>query len=81
MNKPEAFAKQLKVIRIGNSAGVILPKEELDRLRLGIGDHLSFSQTPDGIALATKDPEFEQQMEAARLVMKRYRNALSELAK
>lgn len=81
MNRPEAFVKQLKVIKIGNSAGVILPKEVLDRLGLELGDSLSCSQTPDGIALSAKDPEFDRQMAHARSIMKRYRNALSELAK
>ena len=81
MNKPENFVKQLKIIKIGNSAGVILPKEVLERLRLEVGDSLSCSQTRDGIALAAKDPEFDRQMAEARSIMKRYRNALSELAK
>lgn len=81
MNKPSDVSKQLKIIKIGNSAGVILPREVLERLRLEIGDSLSFSQTPDGLALSTKDAEFEQQMAEARSIMKRYRNALNELAK
>jgi putative addiction module antidote len=81
MNRPETFIKQLKIIKIGNSAGVILPKEVLERLRLEVGDSLSCNQTPDGIALAAKDPEFDRQMAEARSIMKRYRNALSELAK
>lgn len=81
MNKPDGISKQLKIIKIGNSAGVILPKELLERLQLEVGDSLSFSQTPDGIALSAKDPEFDSQMADARLIMKRYRNALNELAK
>ena len=75
MNKP------LKIIRIGNSKGVILPKEELDRLNLSIGDSIACGATPDGLTLTTKGNEFEQQMAQARQIMKRYRNALSELAK
>jgi putative addiction module antidote len=75
MNKP------LKIIKIGNSAGVILPKEMLDRLNLVVGDTVSANQVPDGIALSAKDPEFDRQMAEARGIMKRYRNALSELAK
>jgi putative addiction module antidote len=81
MNKPNALSKQLKLIKIGNSAGVILPKELLDRLRLEVGDSLSYSQTAEGIALSVKDPDFANQMSAARTIMKNYRNALSELAK
>jgi putative addiction module antidote len=75
MNKP------LKIVRIGNSRGVILPKEELDRLNLDIGDTIGCGPTPDGFNLTTKGDEFERQMAAARKIMKRYRNALSELAK
>lgn len=81
MNKPETLAKQLKIIKIGNSAGVILPKELLARLRLDVGDMLSCNQTADGIALAAKDADFDDQMAQARVIMKRYRNALNELAK
>jgi len=75
MNKP------LKVIKIGNSAGVILPKDLLDRLHVDVGDMLAVTQTSDGVTLSTKDPEFDEQMARAREIMKRYRSALSELAK
>ena len=73
--------RKLKLIKIGNSTGVILPKEVLDRLNLSVGDQMSFNQTPDGITLSARDEEFDSQMAAARDVMKRYRNALRELAK
>jgi putative addiction module antidote len=75
MNKP------LKIVRIGNSRGVILPKEELDRLNLDVGDTIDFGATPDGLNLTTKGDDFNRQMAEARKIMKRYRNALSELAK
>lgn len=75
MNKP------LKLIKIGNSTGVILPKEVLARLRVSLGDELSVIETPDGVALSRTDPEFEDQMAVAREVMARRRNALRELAK
>ncbi len=81
MNMPQALLKQLKIVRIGNSAGMILPKEELERLNLEVGDVISYSQTPDGISLAVRDPDFDEQMVRARSIMKRYRNALGELAK
>lgn len=81
MNKPESLAKHLKIVKIGNSAGVILPKDMLERLHLDVGDLLSCSQTPDGFSLAAKDPDFDEQMAKARSIMKRYRNALNELAK
>lgn len=75
MNKP------LKLIKIGNSTGVILPKEVLARLRVGQGDEISISDMPDGVALRRHDDGFEEQMKVAREVMARRRNALRELAK
>lgn len=81
MNKPDLMTKRLKLIKIGNSTGVILPKEVLERLSVSVGDTLSVHNTPDGIALATRDQQFEEQMSDARKLMKSYRNALRELAK
>jgi putative addiction module antidote len=81
MNTHAPISKQLKIVKIGNSAGVILPKDLLERLQLEVGDSLACVQTPDGISLSSKDPEFDQQMAEARSIMKRYRNALRELAK
>lgn len=71
----------LKLRAIGNSVGVILPKELLAELNVGEGDTLSVVRTPDGIHLSKADPEFERQMEAAREIMKRRYNVLRELAK
>ena len=83
MNKPAFIRKPLalNVIKVGNSAGVILPKEILTRLGVGIGDSLSVSDMPEGIRLTVPDDGFDQQMEAAREVMARRRKALRELAK
>jgi len=75
------MTKPVKLIKIGNSVGVILPKEVLTRLRVELGDELSITEVPDGISLTSRDPAFEQQMIAAREVMARRRNALRELAK
>ncbi|WP_213982666.1 AbrB/MazE/SpoVT family DNA-binding domain-containing protein [Sphingomonas sp. dw_22] len=75
------MTKPLKIIKIGNSAGVVLPKEILARLRVELGDELSVSETPGGFALTRHDADFEEQMKAAREVMARRRNALRELAK
>lgn len=72
---------QLKITAIGNSAGIILPKELLARLGVEKGDVLTIVDTPNGVELTAYDPEFEAQLEAARDVMGRYRNALRELAK
>ena len=83
--QPEAPAKPagrtLKVRRVGNSLGVVLPKDVLAKLRVGEGDELSVSETPSGVALQRHDLELQEQIEAARRAMKRYRNALRELAK
>ena len=73
--------KTLKITRIGNSAGVVLPKEVLARLHVGIGDALSLVTTPKGIELSAAEPDFEAQMAAAREVMARRQRALRELAK
>lgn len=75
------MTKPLKLIKIGNSTGVVLPKEVLARLRVELGDELSLSETPEGVTLSRRDPAFEEQMAAAREVMARRRNALRELAK
>lgn len=71
----------IKLRNIGNSVGAIFPKEVLAKLRAGKGDSLYVTETPDGILLSTTDPEFENQMEAARTVMRKRRNVLRELAK
>jgi putative addiction module antidote len=71
----------LKLTQIGNSIGVILPKEMLARLKVGKGEQLFVTETPDGYAITPHDPEFEAQMKAARSVMKRRRPVLRELAK
>lgn len=71
----------LKLTQIGNSVGVILPKEVLARLKVEKGDTLYVTDSPDGVRLTPHDPEFEAQMEAAREIMKRRRAVLRELAK
>jgi putative addiction module antidote len=71
----------LKLTQIGNSLGVILPKELLARLKLEKGDALFVTESPDGLRLTPYDADFEAQMTAARRIMKRRRSALRELAK
>ena len=71
-----------KVRKIGNSLGVILPKEVLDELQVEEGQALYISKRNDGgVTLTPRDEEFERQMEIGRDLTKRYRNALRELAK
>ena len=71
---------KLKITGIGNSAGVILPKEILARLRLEKGDELYVLETPDGIKLTTYDPTLAEQMAVADKVMRKRRNLLHKLA-
>ena len=71
----------LKLKAVGNSTGVILPKEVLAKLHVEKGDLLFVVETANGIELTPYDPEFEHQMEAARKVMKARRGVLRELAK
>jgi len=71
---------KLKITTVGNSAGVVLPKELLARLRLDKGDTLYVTELPDGIKLMPYDPAFEQQMEVAERIMREDRDVLRKLA-
>lgn len=71
----------LKITRIGNSAGIILPKEVLARLRVGPGDSLHLTEAPDGMRLTASDPDFAAKMEAAEAIMREDRDILHVLAK
>ena len=72
--------KTIKLTRIGNSTGVILPKELLHKLKVDKGDTLCVVETPGGIELTPYDPEFSEQMEIARRVMREDRDVLKKLA-
>lgn len=71
----------LKITKIGNSAGVILPKDVLEHLDVIMGEDVVILKTLRGIELARPDGDFEEQMKAARDVMTRRKRALRELAK
>ena len=71
----------LKITRIGNSAGVVLPKELLAKLRAGVGDTLYVSETPDGIRITAADPAFAAKMALAEQIMREDRDILRVLAK
>ncbi len=71
----------VKVRPVGNSMGMIIPREVLARHRVEAGDTLHVIDTPDGFRVVKHDPAFGQQMEAARKIMRRRRAALHELAK
>ncbi len=79
-NQPRETAMKLKITAIGNSAGVILPKELLARLRVDKGDELYALETPDGIRLTTYDPKLAAQMEVAEKIMRDRRDLLRKLA-
>ncbi len=70
----------LKVRRIGNSLGVVLPKEVLAKLRVGEGDQLTVSDTPDGVALAAQNNETAELMRLAEGIMAKRRKVLKALA-
>jgi putative addiction module antidote len=69
-----------KIIAIGNSAGIILPKETLARLNLAKGDTLYLNETPAGFQISPYDEEFAAKMEVADRVVRRYRDAFKKLA-
>ena len=71
----------LKLRKIGNSVGVILPQAALDALHVGNGDTLFLTEAADGYRLTPYSPEFETQMRRARKIIAKRRNALRELAK
>lgn len=73
--------RTLKVRKIGNSLGVVLPKDVLAKLNVEEGAELTVTETPGGLMLSAYDDEVARQIEIGRDLMKRYRNALRELAK
>ena len=76
MNRP------LKLIPVGNSTGVVLPKEVLSRLHVDRGDQLFLTEAPDGgYRISAYDPEFAKQIEAAERIMRKDREILRALAK
>jgi putative addiction module antidote len=75
------FMHALKLTQIGNSVGVILPKEVLAKLKVEKGDTVYVTETPQGIALTPFDPSFEEQLEAGREFMREYRDTFRALAK
>jgi putative addiction module antidote len=72
---------ELKVISVGNSLGVILPKEMVAKLGVQKGDSLYTTPIQDGVKLSVHDPDLETQLVVARELMKKWRNVLHELAK
>jgi putative addiction module antidote len=81
--KPAAkpAGRTLKVRRIGNSLGVVLPKDVLGKLRVGEGDELTVSDTPEGVALTVADQDTATLMKLAEEIMRKRRRVLKALAK
>jgi putative addiction module antidote len=71
----------LKITQVGNSIGLVLPREAASRLKVKKGDVVYLTEAADGYRITPYDPAFERQMDKAREIMKRRRNALHELAK
>ena len=71
---------EVKVTQIGNSLGLVLPKEVLSKLNVTKGDQLYLVPSPDGYQLTALNPEVARQIELAESITKRYRNTLKKLA-
>lgn len=71
----------LKLTRVGDAVGVVLPKEVQARLNVSMGDTVFLTETPDGYRLTLETPDVADQMAVARTIMKDRRDALRELAK
>ncbi|MCY4100969.1 MAG: AbrB/MazE/SpoVT family DNA-binding domain-containing protein [Rhodobacteraceae bacterium] len=71
---------RLKVTTVGNSVGVVLPKEVLARLRVEKGDVLYTTETPNGIELSAYNPTFAEQMDTAEAILRDNRDVLKKLA-
>jgi putative addiction module antidote len=76
-----AMPAVLKLRKVGNSIGIILPKEELNRFQLEVGDELTFVRTESGFEISPYDREFEMKLKTFEKSRRKYRNALRELAK
>ena len=71
----------LKLTQIGNSVGVILPRDALSRLRLAKGETVFLNETPDGYALTPYDPALEEEITAGRAFMHDFKDTFHQLAK
>ncbi len=77
---PVAFGI-LKILRIGNSLGVVLPREIIADLNVEKGDRLYLTRSPEGYRITRSDPDFERRVALARRIMSKRHNALRELSK
>jgi putative addiction module antidote len=75
------MTKELKIVKIGNSVGVVLPKEVMARLHVELGDKLFLGEAPGGYMLSASDPDFVEAMAAAESIMREDRDILAVLAR
>jgi putative addiction module antidote len=75
-----AMPTTTKIIAIGNSAGIILPKEILARLNVQKGDSITLSETPLGAHITPYEEQFMRKLEASQRIMRNYRDTLRKLA-
>jgi putative addiction module antidote len=79
--KKKAGVTKAKIQKIGNSLGVILPKDVLSRHRISEGDYLSLSEGPSGLILSVYDEELQEELEIGDAFMRKYRDTFKALAK
>ena len=72
---------ELKLRKVGNSVGLVLPKEALVHLKVEEGDTVTLTESQDGLRLTASNPEFAKTMAVFESLNRRYRNTLRELAK
>ncbi len=72
---------ELKIRKVGNSLGIVLPKEALAHLDVREGDTLTLTEAQDGVRITATNPEFSKTMAVFESLNRRYRNTLRELAK
>ena len=72
---------KVKITTVGNSMGILLPKEALRKMKASKGDTLYLVENQDGYSLTPYQQDFESQIEATEDIMKRYKNTLRKLAK
>lgn len=72
----------LKIRKVGNSLGVVLPRDAVRRMNVEEGDTVYLTESPEGgYRITAFEPDFEEKMEKAKAIMNRYRNTLHTLAK
>jgi putative addiction module antidote len=75
------YEHALKLAKIGNSTGIILPRELLAKLRVELGDTIFVNDAPDGVRLTAGNPDFEAKMRTAEAIMRQDRDILRLLAR